>query len=190
MGMPAAELRWTADMVRALPDDGNRYEVIDGGLYVTPAPSWTHQRAVMRLMLRLQPYLETHALGECIVAPADIEFDVTRMVEPDLFVIPSTGARLPRSWDEVRRLLLVVEIVSPSSARADRLAKRQLYQQEGVPEYWIVDPDARLVERWTPAEARPEVLTDHLIWRPAAAPSSLDVDLGAFFTEVLGESAS
>ena len=69
--------------------------------------------------------------------------------------------------------LLAVEVLSPSTARADRTVKRRLYQRAGVPEYWIVDLEARLVERWRPADERPEVLTDTLTWRPVSpAPSA------------------
>src|SRR6185312_8179320 len=83
MGMPAASTKWTAERVRALPDDGKRYEVIDGELYVTPAPSWEHQRAALGLAYRIRSYLEGQAVAEVYLAPADIEFRFDRMVEPD-----------------------------------------------------------------------------------------------------------
>src|SRR6478609_9710272 len=86
MAMPAQPTEWTVEMVRALPDDGNRHEVIGGELFVTPAPSWTHQRAVGELYRALMPYLEEHALGVAIIAPADVLFGPRDMVEPDLFV--------------------------------------------------------------------------------------------------------
>ena len=71
MAMPAQHTAWTVDMVRALPDDGNRYEVIDGELFVTPAPSLLHQRAVLQLALLLDPYLRAHRIGEALISPAD-----------------------------------------------------------------------------------------------------------------------
>ncbi len=83
--------------------------------------------------------------------------------------------------------MLAVEVLSPSTARADRSVKRRLYQRARVPEYWIVDLEARLVERWRPADERPEVLTDTLSWVPAAGTGSLTIDLPEFFTKVLGE---
>lgn len=187
MGMPAEITRWTADMVRELPSDGNRYEVIGGELFVTPAPSWSHQEAALQLVLRLHPYLASSAAGNAMIAPADVEFGLDRMVEPDLFVVPLVDGRKPRVWNEVGRLLLAVEILSPSTARVDRLIKRKLYQSEGVPEYWIVDVAARLVERWRPEDERPEIITDKLLWRPDPGFTPLEVDLVAYFLEVCGE---
>jgi Uma2 family endonuclease len=117
MAMPAQPTEWTAEIVRALPDDGNRYEVIGGELFVTPAPSWTHQRAVGELFRILMPYLEEHALGDAIIAPADVLFGPKDMVEPDLFVVPLVDGNAPRTWEEVGRLLLAVEV----PARAGRI---------------------------------------------------------------------
>ena len=182
--MTAATTRWTAEMVRALPDDGNRYEVIDGELFVTPGPSWQHQTASRWLFLRLHAYLAAHTLGEAIYAPADVEFSEERMVEPDLFVVPLVAGRAPRSWAEAGRLLLAVEILSPSTARLDRQVKRRLYQRQGVPEYWIVDVDARLVERWRPADDRPEILAERLTWQPDVAHPALEIDLDAYFAHL------
>lgn len=85
-----------------------------------------------------------------------------------------------------RRPLLFVEILSPSTARHDRVVKRARYQRYGV-EYWIFDADARLVERWTPDAARPEILSDALTWQPAGAPVALTIDLPTLFAQALSE---
>jgi Uma2 family endonuclease len=187
MAMATASKHWTIDMVRALPDDRNRYEIIDGELFVTPAPSWMHQRAVLELALRIVPYLKAERLGEAIIAPADVEFAPDTMVEPDLFVVPPIVGRPPRSWTEAGRILLVVEVLSPTTARADRVRKRALYARERVPEYWIVDVDAHLVERWRPDDERPEVLSDRIEWRPDHARAAVTIDLVEYFAEVTGE---
>jgi Uma2 family endonuclease len=84
-------------------------------------------------------------------------------------------------------LLLAVEVLSPSTGRADRQAKRRLYQRQRVPEYWIVDVDARLIERWRPADERPEILTERLAWHPDAAHPPLEIDVPAYFADVCGE---
>jgi Uma2 family endonuclease len=181
MGMATASKHWTIDMVRALPDDRNRYEIIDGDLFVTPAPSWTHQGAVLQLALRLAPYLEAERLGKAVIAPADIEVASDTMVEPDLFVVPLVAGRSPRSWTEAGRLLLVVEVLSPSTARADRVRKRALYARERVPQYWIVDVDARVIERWRPDDERPEILTERLEWQPDPGRPPLTIDLVDYF---------
>lgn len=187
MFMPLANRIWNVDAVRALPDDGNRYEVIDGELFVTPAPSWTHQNAVMKLYRTLAAYLDRAPYGHAMLAPADVAFSRTRSVQPDLFVVPLLeGMRPPRHFDEVRRLLLVVEVLSPTTARADRVAKRVLFREEGVAEYWVVDLDARTVERSTPADPRVEVVADRLEWNVPGSHTPLVIDLPSYFAEVLG----
>ena len=138
-------------MVRALPADGNRYEVVAGELFVTPAPHFRHQGAVLEWLLRLAPYVKAHGLGYAVASPADIEFDEEDLVQPDAFVAPRIEGHQPTRWSEITTLVLAIEVLSPSTARADRTVKRRLFQRVGVPEYWIVDVEARLVERWRPA---------------------------------------
>lgn len=187
MGMPHTAQQWTAEMVRALPEDGNRYECIDGELFVTPAPRLLHQRALFTLSRIIYDYVSRHRIGEPLFSPADIEFDPRTLVQPDLFVAPMVEGRRPRTWPEIRTLLLAIEVLSPSTARADRQVKRRRYQRQGVPEYWIVDLDARLIERWRPTDERAELLTERLEWRPSGAPEPLAIELAAFFSEVLDE---
>jgi Uma2 family endonuclease len=187
MGMASPQTRWTAAMVRALPDDGLRHEVVNGEHVVTPAPSWTHQYAVDELVARLRAYLSENRLGQVIFAPADVEFDEHNLVEPDLFVVPLVRGKRPRAWEDVRALLLVVEVLSPSTARPDRLTKRRLYQRQGVPEYWIVDVDARVIERWRATDNVGMVLTDRLVWQPDLATPPLTIDLAEYFGDVAGE---
>jgi Uma2 family endonuclease len=188
MGMPQPIADWTVERVLALPDDGNRYEVVDGELLVSPAPSLFHQVAVAALARILDPFARTHRLGYVLHSPADIELDEHTLVQPDLFVAPPVEGRRPRSWKEIRQLLLAIEVLSPSTARADRQVKRRRYQRHGVAEYWIVDLDARLVECWTPADERPQVLTERLDWRPLVEQSPrLSIDLIALFRDVLDD---
>jgi len=185
MGMPQTAEHWTAERVRALPSDGNRYEVIAGELFVTPAPSFDHQDAVVRILVPITEYLERTGAGYPAISPADIEFDAETLVQPDLFVVPLVGGRRPRRWSDITRLLLAVEVVSQSTARADRTVKRRLFQRVGVPEYWIVDVDARLVERWRPGDARPEIVTDALVWQPDPAQAPLVIELPPLFAAIL-----
>jgi Uma2 family endonuclease len=185
MGMPATP-RYSAEMVRALPDDGNRYEVVDGVLLVTPAPCELHQAAVARLVELLAPYVAALGTAETLIAPADIELDPFGMVQPDLFVQGIVPGRR-RGWNTGAPLLLFVEVLSPSTARADRTTKRQRFQQARIPEYWIVDPDSRTVERWRPSDTRPEVLTDILDWQPPGAPEPLLINLPELFRRIHGE---
>jgi Uma2 family endonuclease len=178
--------RWTAAERDSLPDDGHRYEVLDGELFVTPAPGWTHQRAVGSLYRLVWEFVHRERVGEVYLAPADVVFTPMRAVQPDLFVVPLVDGRSPEHFDEVRRLLLAVEVLSPSSARADRVKKRTIYREEGVDEYWIVDPDARTLERSTPGEPRPEILSEALVWSPASASAPLTIDIVGYFAELLG----
>jgi Uma2 family endonuclease len=182
MGMPAHETYWTLEMVRALPDDGNRYEVLDGTLLVSPAPSLRHQRAVGMLFLILGSYTSVNGIGETLMSPADIELSPTRMVQPDVFVIPADVRA--RTWQDITRLLLTAEVISPSTARWDRFDKRVAYQDKIVPEYWIVDLDARAFERWRPQDQRPELLNETLVWQPVETVPPLTIDLVKYFADV------
>src|SRR5687767_8882692 len=161
MAMPAQPTEWTVDMVRSLPDDGNRYEVIDGELFVTPAPSVAHQRAVLELVLLLAPYVRAHRIGETLIAPADVVvYGPRKFVQPDIFVVPLKDGSAMRAWTDVGRLLLAVEVLSPSTEHTDRTRKRTVYKEKGVPEYWIVDTDARVIERRRPDDSPVETHTE------------------------------
>jgi Uma2 family endonuclease len=165
MGM-AAPIYYTADMVRAMPDDGNRYEVVYGELLVTPAPRPWHQVVIQRLLVALDKYLERQPVGLVLASPADISWGPDVLVQPDVFVVPREEART-LTWSRMQTLLLVAEALSPSSTKADRFLKRLRYREAGVPLYWVVDGDERSVEVWTPADDFPAVERERLEWRPA-----------------------
>ena len=180
MGMPDTARRYTVDEVLAFPADGNRYELVDGELLVTPAPLPAHQMVLTRLTAWIERYLETHpGIAEVLISPADISWDREKLVQPDLFVVPAS--EVTSRWTSVRTLLLAVEVISPSSARGDRLTKRRLYQRQGIATYWIVDPDARLGEVWHPEDIRPEVMTDALRWRVTPDAEEVVIALGELF---------
>jgi len=173
MGM-AAPTFFTAEMVLALPADGNRYETVHGELLVTPSPRELHQRVVTRLVHALASYLEEYPVGVVYASPADISWGPDILVQPDVFVAARAEARTG-DWKRIRTLHLAIEVRSPSTGRADRFTKRRLYQEVGVPLYWAVDPDERVAEVWTPGDALPLVVRDALVWAPpdAAAPFTL-----------------
>jgi len=164
----AAPTFYTGDMVRALPDDGNRYETVHGELLVTPSPRLTHQRVLGRLHLALGNYLAEHPVGELLTAPADISWGPDILVQPDLFVASLAETRT-LDWRRVKTLLLAVEVLSASSQRADRFTKRRLYQQVGIPAYWVVDPDRQAIEAWAPEATLPAVERESVTWAPAGA---------------------
>jgi Uma2 family endonuclease len=187
MGMPTVKRRWTVEDLQDLPDDGNRYEVIDGELFVTPAPTWRHQDAVLRMSRMIANHLEREHVGHVVISPADVVFSRTRAVQPDFFVVPLADGRPPERFEDVGRLLLAVEVLSPSTTRTDRVEKRSLYRTEAVPEYWVVDMDSRTIERSTPADPRVEVLAERLEWLPTGATSALAIDVVEYFAKILGE---
>lgn len=178
--------QWTVEDMWALPEDGQRYEVIDGVLYVTPSPRDEHQDAVGALFVPISAYLLREHVGWVRTAPADVRFGLQRGVQPDLYVAPLVEGKRPRGWQAIRHLVLAVEVLSPATAARDRSVKRRLYQ-EHADEYWIVDLDARVFERWRPEDERPEILDRQLIWQPAGSADPLMVDLPAFFREAWGE---
>jgi Uma2 family endonuclease len=182
--------RWTRERVRALRDkstDGTRYELVGGALLVTPAPSGLHQEAVALLWAALRPYVQRQRIGLAGIAPRDVDFNTEETTQPDVFVVPLAEVDRYRGSEPVRTLLLAAEVISPSSARGDRVDKREAYQRNGVPEYWIVDTAARVVERWHPNDERPEILSDRVIWTPAGTTEPFVLDLVAYFAEVFGE---
>lgn len=188
MGMPDAARRWTRDEVLALPDDGNRYELIHAELLVTPSPNGVHQRAVWALFHLIHPYVRRHRVGLTGLAPADLDLGAGHLVQPDLFVVHlRPDGREPVEWPEFGVPRLIVEVSSPSTARYDRTTKRRLYQRCRVAGYWIVDADARTIERWEPDDARPEILEEQVSWHPAPALEPLLINLPAFFREVWAE---
>ena len=188
MGMPALSPRlWSVEEVHALQeqDPGSRYEVVDGELLVSPAPRRSHQRAVARLLRLLSDFVEPTGLGEVLVSPADIYVDGRTSVQPDLFVLPLVNGRLASDAEAVDPML-VVEVLSPATARHDRLVKRVLYQRHMV-EYWIVDLDAQLLECWLPGADHPHVWSDRFIWSPTGQVGQWVLELPEFFSAILGQ---
>lgn len=190
MGMPETIRRWTREEVLALPDDGNRYELVDGELLVSPSPRALHQRAVLALVELIGPYVRHHRLGSVGLAPADLDLGTSQVSQPDLFVVGlKPDGREPTDWPDYGVPLFIAEIASPSTARYDRITKRRRYQRSRVAEYWIVDVDARAVERWRPEDERPEVVDALIEWRPRGEEGPLIIDLSAFFRRVWAEAA-
>jgi len=187
MSMPASVAPpWSADAVRARPHEpAKRVECVDGELLVSPGPRLVHQSAVTILLRMLDAYCEAHRAGAVFTSPGELELDAFTLVQPDVYVLPLVHGRRPRAPAEVATPLLLIEVLSPSTAHVDRVVKRQRYQRLGV-EYWIVDLDARVVERWMPADARPEVLTEAIRWVTSPASAACEVSLPRLFTEVLG----
>ncbi|MEP6622797.1 MAG: Uma2 family endonuclease [bacterium] len=187
MSMPAhiAARRWTEDEFYSARDAApanERWELVDGEVLVTPGAHWGHQDIVVRLLLRLGPFIHRHSLGTLLTAPCDVRFEQGLVVQPDISVVPLGHLRVKS--DTVKALTLAIEVLSPSSARFDRVVKRPHYLQHGVSEYWIVDVESRIIERWQPGDDRPAIIADSLIWLPAEATEPFVLDVVGLFSDV------
>ena len=178
MSMPSPAREWTIEEMERLPDDGNKYEVVHGELFVTPAPTQVHEIVAARLSNVLAPYVARHGLGLVFRPRAVVRFQGSE-VEPDLMV-----RELPDSpnapWQDAPTPILVVEIVSATTRRRDHVHKRELYAEVGIPEYWIVDPSERTV-RVVRATREDLVATEVIEWAPRVEAQPLVVRLAELF---------
>ena len=167
------EVVWQAWKAIELPE-GYRAEIIEGAIELSPTGRHSHSQTVNLF----RDDLADHLRGGDFVARQDGNIiHEGRVWVPDLFVVPQLPGESLRAWRQVTHLLLVVEVLSQSTARNDRERKRPHYQQVGVPECWLVDLDARCVERWRPDDEAPDVSRSAISWHPAGATAALTVDL-------------
>lgn len=128
------------------PDDGRRYEILGGEFFVAPPPNLLHQRISKNLFLKLSQHLEATATGEAFYAPVGVKLSEENVVEPDLVVVLEENRHRIGTQAIEGPPDLVVEILSPGTAGRDLGPERALFERGGVPEYWIVDPEAATVE--------------------------------------------
>ena len=172
MYMAIETRRWTLEEMHALPEDGNKYELIYGELLVTPAPTNAHETIAARLSAILTPYVQTHRLGMVFHPRAVLRLGNRVEVEPDLMVRqPHPDPHGP--WETAPMPILVVEVLSPSTRTHDVGSKRKVYIDEArIAEYWIVDGDERTLTSFAPG--RPDVvLRDQVTWHPSGASEPL-----------------
>jgi Uma2 family endonuclease len=171
---------WTYDEYARFPDDGNRYEVLDGEVLVTPKPTPHHQYVSGRLFVALRAYVEAHGLGH-VFFEVDLLFVEGQFLAPDLLVVPPSSREGITTRGIERPPALVVEILSRSSRKHDRIRKPSRYLAFGVPEYWVVDPFEGVVWVWTqvsgPDEPRREAET--LRWQMTPDAPELVIDVAA-----------
>ena len=173
----------TYDDYLLLPDDGKRYEIIEGDLSMAPAPFTNHQDVSRNLEFILLEYLKKTRWGILYDAPTDIVFSMIDIVQPDLSVVARERREIITKRNIVAAPDLVIEILSPSTALTDRTTKKALYEKYGVKEYWIVDPDEETIEVFNLEQGRfvekgmfknEEHLTSNLLY-------GLSVDLNEVF---------
>jgi Uma2 family endonuclease len=138
--------QWTYADYAALPEDGKRYEIIEGVLYMPPSPNFSHQEASTWFAHYLIIYVKQAGLGRVVHAPFDVELSPGNVVQPDILVILKANEERIKSGKLVGAPDLVVEIASPGTAGYDRRQKQDAYASAGVPEYWIADPAAKTIE--------------------------------------------
>jgi Uma2 family endonuclease len=171
---------WTYSEFARLSNDPNRYEVIDGEVFVTPVPSPRHQEVSGRVFMEVRPFIETNRIGKLLPGPLDVLFADGDYLAPDLVMV-----RLERLGIVSDRGLegapdLIIEIASPLTAERDRGIKRERYAYFGVPHYWIIDPDARQIEVHQPwlDPWHPVLITsDVFSWQPYPGSPTLNLDV-------------
>lgn len=160
--MPAPQIElFTAADYRAMPDDGKRYQLIEGELIMAPAPNTFHQFVQKNLLFILETYLRRHPLGSVLGAPCDVYLDDQNVYQPDILYVTREHAARIRDDGIHGAPDLVVEILSPSSAAIDR-RKRGHFAKAGTVEFWQIDPALRQIQRFVFAEnsAKPVALID------------------------------
>ncbi|HEX9563369.1 MAG TPA: Uma2 family endonuclease [Gemmatimonadaceae bacterium] len=169
---------WTLDDLDRLPDDGNRYELLHGELFVTPPPEPDHETAIARLNRILVPFVERHRLGLVFCGHPVMRTSESH-VQPDLAVRQPPASK--SKWESAPVPILVVEALSPSTMRRDRGPKREFYVEKvRVPDYWIVDVDDRSITVVRPGGAD-LVVRDSFEWSPPAVGATLEVNLDDVF---------
>jgi Uma2 family endonuclease len=163
------------------PEDGRRYEVLDGELVVTPAPLPRHQRNTGNLFRIVDRHVQASDLGVLYFAPVDVILDTTNVVQPDLVFIERVRHRDVKPDQPIRLVPdLVVEIVSRGTKKRDRVTKRELYEHFGVPHYWMLDPSEKVMEENVLRRkkyVRRSVVSGDGVVEPAAFPG-LEIPLG------------
>lgn len=171
--------KWTLEELHSLPDDGNKYELIHGELFLTPAPTVSHETILARLTRILDPYVAANSLGFVFHPRAVITIGEDTEVEPDLMV-RQPPEDVSVAWVDAPLPILVVEVASDSTRRRDRVQKRNIYAEAGIPEYWMVDGQDRTVRVVRLGHA--DVITrDSFIWHPAGVHAPLEIALADVF---------
>lgn len=178
MLMATETAAWTVAQRDRLPSDGNKYEVVGGELFVTPSPSVRHQVIADALGEQLRPFVLGQRLGIVFTLHTDVIEGEKNVLVPDVTVYPFTRDNHPETWVEAPRPILVAEIRSPATWRRDVGRKRELYMALGIPDYWIVDTDARTVTVVRIGRID-EVVSGVLSWLPVGVPRALEIDIAA-----------
>lgn len=182
MHMALKTRRWTRADLRHLPDDGNRYEVIEGTLLVSPAPTPSHEQVILALADQLDAYARAQGIGRAWHGNSAFAVRASQAI-PDIVVRPHVVPP-PADWIAAPMPSLVVEVLSDATRGRDLVMKRGFYLENGVPEYWIVDPAARSIERATRSGSAGA--SDSISWQPPGAAAPLVIAVAELFRSALG----
>jgi Uma2 family endonuclease len=184
MVMPALQPRyWHRSELAELPRDGNRYEVLDGELLVTPQAAYAHQRVAYVLLRRIGACVEQSSTG-VVIGPGALPFGPNEL-QPDIEVLPAPPP--DGTWDTAPTPTLVVEVLSPSTEARDRGVKLAAYRERlAVPSVWLVDIDARVIHVAEGPAGPLRTVRDALEWRPAGAAEPFRLDVQAMFRDAIG----
>ena len=169
---------WTLEELHRLPDDGNKYELIRGELFVTPPPSIDHEEVLARLHARLAAYVEKHGLGRVYRPRAVVRFEGSE-AEPDLMVRRASPGVHGNAWEKLPPPLLVAEVMSPTTRQRDLVEKREYYLDAGAGEYWVIDGERREIRVMRRGE-QDVIARDALVWR-AVPDEPLRLEVAALF---------
>ena len=186
MATHPAVRRWTYEEFAALPDDGNRYEIIAGELYMTPSSRPNHSWVASQIFLLITNVLKEHGLKGWVTAhPVDVLFAEDDYMVPDVVFVRSERVGIVNDRGIRGAPDLVVEVLSESTASRDRGIKRERYARYGVPEYWVVDVDRRHIEVYRLQEdpLNPRIVRDRLTWTPFPGAPALEIPLDELFRD-------
>ena len=171
--IPPGKIVLTYDDYCELPNDRNRYEILDGEFSVTPAPAAKHQIALGNLHRILSIHVFANHSGRLMLAPTDLILAATTVVQPDLIFIGNDRSQVVTERGVEGTPTLVIEILSPSTHSTDRQIKAQLYAKYGVPHYWLIDPDQHVLEAYERSGERYNLVTkaqDADVFTPSVFP--------------------
>jgi Uma2 family endonuclease len=176
---PAAN--WTVKMLDAIPEDGNRYELIDGELLVNGGPGTLHRSAFLKLLLILDAYARRHALATASISLLSLDLSGPRIERPDAIVSRPVEGQSPDDWSEVD-LLLALDSLDPRYGHSDDDLCGRYAPLVRVPEYWVLDVDRGAVWVSKPGDKGwPKEIDGRLEWQPDPAIPPLIIDLPEFF---------
>ena len=178
MHMAASTKQWTLEELHGLPDDGNKYELIDGELYVTPPPNPEHETILARLSRILESYVARQGLG-FVYHPRSVFRVGGSEVEPDLMVRQPPPRERTR-WEDMPLPILVVQKFSPYTRRRDAGVKYDFYTKHGVAEYWMIDPERRTITVARMGE-EDRIVADAFDWHPGGASELLRIECHEVF---------